>query len=121
MTNRKIQYWVIPPEADAEFAANMEDVLDIYSKPYNPRVPVLCMDEQPVQLIKETKTPIEATLTHAKRVDYEYERAGTANILCLPNRVLVGDTSACGNGKRKSIGRSRWRTCWRVDTAIAKG
>lgn len=80
MTNRKIQYWVIPPEADAEFTANMEDVLEIYSKPYDPRVPVLCMDEQPVQLIKETKTPIEATLTHAKRVDYEYERAGTANI-----------------------------------------
>jgi len=80
MTHRKIQYWVIPPEADAEFAANMEDVLEIYSKPYDPKLPVLCMDEQPVQLIKETKTPIEATLTHAKRVDYEYERAGTATI-----------------------------------------
>ncbi len=44
MTNRKIQYWVIPPEADAEFVANMEDVLETYSKPYNPEVPVLCMD-----------------------------------------------------------------------------
>ena len=56
MTNRKIEYWVIPPEADAEFAANM--------------------DEQPVQLVKETRTPIEPTLHHGKRVDYEYERAG---------------------------------------------
>lgn len=80
MTNRKIQYWVIPPEADAEFAANMEEVLETYEKPYNPVIPVLCMDEQPVQLIKEIKTPIKATLEHAKRVDYEYERAGTANI-----------------------------------------
>ncbi len=80
MTNRKIQYWVIPPEADAEFAASMEEVLETYEKPYNPAIPVLCMDEQPVQLIKEKKTPIEPTLNHGKRVDYEYERAGTANI-----------------------------------------
>jgi transposase len=80
MTNLKIQYWVIPPEADAEFAANMEDVLETYSKPYNPQVPVLCMDEQPVQLIKDVKQPIAATKKHAKRVDYEYERAGVANV-----------------------------------------
>jgi hypothetical protein len=80
MTNRKIEYWVIPPEADAEFAANMEEVLETYEKPYNPAIPVLCMDEQPVQLIKETRTPIKPTLEHGRRVDYEYERAGTANI-----------------------------------------
>lgn len=80
MTNRKIQYWVIPPEADAEFVANMEEVLETYEKPYDPAIPVVCMDEQPVQLIKEVKTPIDATLEHARRVDYEYERAGTANI-----------------------------------------
>ncbi|MDP6722650.1 MAG: transposase, partial [Pirellulaceae bacterium] len=80
MTNRKIEYWVIPPEADAEFAANMEEVLETYEKPYNPAIPVLCMDEQPVQLIRETRTPIEPTLEHGRRVDYEYERAGTANI-----------------------------------------
>ena len=70
MTNRKIQYWVIPPEADAEFVANMEEVLETYEKPYDPAIPVLCMDEQPVQLIKEVKTPIDATLEHARRVDY---------------------------------------------------
>jgi hypothetical protein len=80
MTNRKIEYWVIPPEADAEFAAGMEDVLGIYTQPYDPARPVVCMDEQPVQLLKETRVPIPATATHAKRVDYEYERAGTANI-----------------------------------------
>lgn len=80
MTNRKIEYWVIPPEADAEFVAHMEEVLETYEKPYHPRVPVLCMDEQPVQLLKETRLPIPATANHAKRVDYEYERAGTASI-----------------------------------------
>jgi hypothetical protein len=80
MTNRKLQYWVIPPEADGEFAAQMEEVLETYAKPYDPACPVLCMDEQPVQLLKETRTPIPGTARRAKRVDYEYERAGTANI-----------------------------------------
>jgi hypothetical protein len=49
MTKRKIEYWVIPPAADAEFVAHMEEGLALYEKPYNPHVPVLCMDEQPVQ------------------------------------------------------------------------
>jgi len=78
MTKRKIQYWVIPPESDSEFVASMEDVLDIYARPYHESIPVLCMDEQPVQLLKEIRTPFSATQKHAKRVDYEYERAGTA-------------------------------------------
>lgn len=79
-TKRHTQYWVIPPEADAEFTAHMEDVLDVYSRRYNANVPVLCMDEQPVQLVEEVKQPIAATKTRPKRVDYEYRRAGVANI-----------------------------------------
>jgi hypothetical protein len=55
MTSRKIQYWVIPLEADAEFVASMEDVLETYAEPYDADFPVLCMDEQPVQLLKETR------------------------------------------------------------------
>ncbi len=86
MTRRKIEYWVIPPKADGEFAAHMELVLDTYAEPFDPRRPVLCMDEQPVQLLKETRVPIPATRKHPKRVDYEYERAGTASIFmfCEP-------------------------------------
>jgi hypothetical protein len=80
MTPRKIQYWVIPPEANSEFVASMEDVLETYAQPYNPQAPVLCMDEQPVQLLKETRVPVPATKGHPRRVDYEYERAGTASI-----------------------------------------
>jgi len=80
MTNRKIQYWVIPPDADGEFAACMEDVLETYAQPYDAACPVVCMDEQPVQLTKETRKPIAATREHPRRVDYEYERAGTACI-----------------------------------------
>lgn len=78
MTQRKIQYWVIPPESDSEFVASMEDVLDIYALPYNESIPVVCMDEQPVQLLNERRPSIAATRDHATRVDYEYERAGTA-------------------------------------------
>ncbi|MDR1289627.1 MAG: transposase, partial [Planctomycetaceae bacterium] len=48
--------------------------------PYNPDMPVVAMDEQPVQLFKETRLPIPATRYHPKRVDYEYERAGVVNI-----------------------------------------
>ena len=58
----------------------MENVLEIYSQPYDSRHPVVCMDEQPVQLIGETRVAIAATKQHAKRVDYEYERLGTASI-----------------------------------------
>ena len=58
----------------------MEDVLDTYKKPCDKRFPVLCMDEQPVQLLKETRVAIPASKKHARRVDCEYERAGTASI-----------------------------------------
>ena len=78
MTQRKLQYWVIPPESNCEFVACMENVLDTYALPYTQQVAVLCMDEQPVQLTKEPRIPIPATRTHARRVDYEYERAGVA-------------------------------------------
>lgn len=86
MTRRKIEYWVIPPEANGEFVANMEEVLETYAQPYDKRFPVICMDEQPVQLLKETRVPIAATKSHPRRVDYEYERAGTASIFmfCEP-------------------------------------
>jgi DDE superfamily endonuclease len=86
MTKRKIEYWVIPPSADAEFVANMENVLETYARPYDPAHPVIAMDEQPVQLVKETRQSIAGTKNHAKRVDYEYERNGTASIFmfCEP-------------------------------------
>lgn len=83
MTRRKIDYWVIPPEADGEFVAHMEEVLETYARPYDAKYPVLCMDEQPIQLLKETRAPITATREHPRRVDYEYERAGTASIFAF--------------------------------------
>jgi hypothetical protein len=109
MTNRKIEYWVIPPKADAEFAASMEQVLDTYSQPYDPATPVLCMDEQPVQLLKETRTPIPASKQHAKRVDYEYERAGTANIFMF--------TEPLAGWREVTVRHTKTKLDWAVEMA----
>src|SRR4249919_3492235 len=102
MTKRKIEYWVIPPEQDAEFVACMEEVLETYEKAYDPRHPVLCMDEQPVQLLKETKVSIAATKKHAKRVDYEYERNGTASIFMFAE-PLSGFRQATARERRTKV------------------
>lgn len=61
----------------------MEEVPEVYERLYNPNHPFLCMDEQPVQLIKETRAPIPATANHPERVDYEYERMAQPVFLCL--------------------------------------
>lgn len=98
-SKKNIEYWVIPPEADAEFVACMEEVLDVYEQAYDPSHPVVCMDEQPVQLTKETRHPIAATESHPQRVDYEYERAGTASIFMF-NEPLAGWRRATARPRR---------------------
>ena len=99
---RKLQYWVIPPKANAEFAAAMEGVLRTYARPYDARRPVLCMDEQPVQLVRETRTPVEATAAHPRRVDYEYERAGTAAVF-LFTEPLAGWRAVTARPQRTKV------------------
>ena len=99
MTKRKIEYWVIPPEQDGEFVACMEEVLETYAQAYDPQQPVLCMDEQPVQLLKETRVPIPPTKQHGKRVDYEYERNGTASIFMF-TEPLSGFRQATARARR---------------------
>ncbi len=102
MTNRKIEYWVIPPESDAEFVANMEEVLETYGKQYDIYNPVVCMDEQSVQLVKESRQPKAATKNHPRRVDYEYERAGTACIFMFAE-PLAGWREACARLRRTKV------------------
>ncbi len=83
------EYYVIPPEQDAAFVGNMGDILDLYHLPYDPQRPAVCMDEQPVQMIKETRKPLVAQLGQPERFDYEYERNGTASLF-LFTEPLVG-------------------------------
>ena len=99
MTKRKIAYWVMPPEQDAECVACMEEVLATYAAAYDPPHPVVCMDAQPIQLRKETRVPIAATKQHSQRVDDEYERNGTASI-CLFAAPLSGFRQATARVRR---------------------
>lgn len=109
MTQRKIAYWVIPPKNDAEFVANMEETLEVYERPYDADNPVICMDEQPVQLSRETRQPIEATEKNPRRVDYEYERAGTASIFRFAEPL---------SGWRQATARpQRTKSDWAIEVA----
>ena len=115
MTKRKIEYWVIPPDTDGEFVANMEEVLETYEKAYDPDRPVVCMDEQPVQLIGETRVPIPATKEHPNGNPItrgRYERKGTARclFLCSP-----GKNSQASDKQR--LGHCRTKDDWAHEVA----
>ncbi|MFJ8959002.1 IS630 family transposase [Lentzea sp. NPDC102401] len=72
--------WNIPPRANAEFAARMEDVLAVYARPYDPARPVVCMDEKPFQFLGEVRDPLPARPGRDARQDSEYVRRGTCSI-----------------------------------------
>jgi hypothetical protein len=74
--------WCLPA-VDAEFLCRMEDVLDLYARPYDPAEPVVCLDETSLQLIAETRPLLPARPGEPERFDYEYERKGTANLFML--------------------------------------
>jgi len=71
--------WCIPA-LDAQYVARMEDVLALYAQAPDPKRPVVCFDEAPVQLLGEVRTPVPPAPGRPRRIDYEYERRGTANL-----------------------------------------
>jgi hypothetical protein len=77
---------VIPPQANAEFVCAIEDVLEVYTRPYDLAPSVVCLDEISQQLVAETRTPLPAEPGQPERMDYQYERCGTANLFmtCEP-------------------------------------
>ncbi len=75
--------WCIAPEANAEFVCAMENVLEVYKRPYDPQRPVVCLDEKSKQLVGEVCRPIAARPGEVQRCDYEYVRNGTANLFML--------------------------------------
>ena len=81
--------WIIPPEKNGAFVANMEKVLDVYKEPYSAEYPVVCMDELPKQLIEEGKPSVPMKPGQDTRVDYEYIRHGVINIF-MANEPLMG-------------------------------
>lgn len=82
--------WCIPPHQNAAFVAAMEDVLEVYSRPYDPNRPVICMDEQPIELHKDSRETIHLSEgNHTEKVDHEYVRNGTCCGFMF-NEPLVG-------------------------------
>ena len=86
------KYWCTPKENNAEFVLHMEDVLGIYKRAYDPKIPVICMDEKPVQLLDEIRERVSAKPLRiapdtaleiqgtVEKIDSEYVRCGTASI-----------------------------------------
>lgn len=94
----------IPPEQNAAFVANMEDVLDVYHRPYDENCPVVCMDEKPYQLLDEYRQPIPMKPGDVKRYDSEYVRNGTCSIFIFAEPL---------KGWRKaSVSKRRTRIDW---------
>ncbi len=75
--------WCIPPKCNAEFVCAMEQVLSVYTRPYDAKYPVVCFDEKSKQLVEEICKPIPAAAGRAECHDYEYVRNGTANLFML--------------------------------------
>lgn len=94
--------WCVP-KVDSEYVARMEDVLDLYAQPPDPKRPVVCFDESPTQLIGEVREPQPTAPGEPARIDYEYVRNGTVN------PFVLYDVHACWRhvevtGQRTSYG-----------------
>ena len=98
------KYWRIPPRGSAAFVARMEDVLEVYARPYNSDLPVVCMDETNKQLIGEVREPLAAEPGKPARIEHEYVRNGVAQIF-LEVEPLTG---RCHVGARQRRTRRDW-------------
>ncbi len=97
----QVKSWCIG-KPSAKFVAKMEDVLDVYARPYNPRFPVVCLDEASKELRSTPRGSKPATLGQAAREDYEYSRHGTANIF-LAVEPLAGRRTVRVTERRTSV------------------
>lgn len=84
----------------------MEDVLEVYTRPYDPTHPVVCLDETSKQLVAETRTPLPAEPGQPQRVDYEYERQGTANLF-MAVEPLAGQRYVTVTDRRTAVDFAR--------------
>ena len=71
---------MIPPKESARFVWRMEEVLDLYEEPYDPKRPVVCFDERPCQLLAEVREPLGLGAGRPERRDHEYKRRGMAHL-----------------------------------------
>jgi hypothetical protein len=98
--------WCLPGEPSAEFVCAMEDVLDVYQRPYDPARPQLCVDETSKQLIEETRIPLPPRPGQPEIFDHEYRRNGVANLFMVVEPL----TGAC----QVKVTARRTRTDWAI-------
>jgi hypothetical protein len=96
--------WCIPPEHNAEFVCAMENVLEVYQRPYSPEYPVVCMDETNKQLVAETRAPLPMRPGEPLGFDHEYERHGTAEMFMF--------TEPLGLWRHVAVSERRTRVDW---------
>jgi hypothetical protein len=101
------QQWVIPPKANAPFVAAMEDVLEVYARPYDPARPVVCVDEGGKQLIGDVREPLPVRPGSAARQDSEYTRGGMANLF-LAFEPLAGLRQVEVTARKTSVDFARF-------------
>jgi hypothetical protein len=77
------EQWCIPPEANAEFVWQMEDVLDVYTRPYDPARPLVCLDETSRQVLADARPPLPPAPGRPARQDAEYVRDGVVNVFLV--------------------------------------
>lgn len=75
--------WCIPPQENAAFVCQMEDVLEVYERPYDPLRPQVCLDEAAKQLLSEVREPLPLQSGQPERYDNEYQRHGTCALFML--------------------------------------
>jgi hypothetical protein len=92
----------LPEGPSAEFVAAMEDVLEVYQRPYDPERPVVCLDECSKQLIGEVREPLPAKPGQIAKYDSEYERRGTANVF-MAVEPLAGKRTARVTNRRTRV------------------
>ena len=94
--------WCIPPKANAEFVAAMEDVLEVYQRPFAAARPLVCLDEAAKQLLGEVRAPLPMQPGQFERVDGEYTRHGTAAIFLL-SEPLAGQRHVFVRARRQRV------------------
>jgi hypothetical protein len=94
--------WCLPEGPSADFVAAMEDVLEVYHRPYDADRPVVCMDEASKQLIAEVREPLPARPGSVAKQDSEYERRGTANLF-MAVEPLAGKRSVQVTDRRTKV------------------
>lgn len=111
--------WCIPPKQNADFVAHMEDVLEVYKRPYNEKKPVVCIDEKPFQLLDEHIEPIKLSENnHIEKYDSEYERKGSCSIFMF-TEPLAGWREAHALPRRTALDWAQ-QIKWLVEEQYSK-